>query len=196
MDLLFQSLVICLLAIVFWGIGKLIAAAFSLRVRQEIASRPVFHAVWFLLAVVGAGLFFIPPFRGVPHTIVRAKVECRSLAVAARNFHSEYGRFPLQPTNHSDHLYVNDYGPLLDILQGQDKSLAENPRAIIFIELRKQNGKVGLDSWNNTYHVLADWSGDGQVTVGTTVVTAAVAVWSNGPNKKNEFGRGDDIRSW
>jgi hypothetical protein len=128
---------------------------------------------------------------------MRAKVECHSLAVVLRNYHSEYGRFPLQVTNNSDHEYAADYDRLLDILQGRDKSLDENPRSIVFVELRIYKGRTGLDSWGKPYHVLADWSGDGKVTVGTIVVTnARVVVWSDGPDQKNELGHGDDIRSW
>jgi hypothetical protein len=53
-----------------------------------------------------------------------------------------------------------------------------------------------LDPWGNAYHIVADWNGDGKVVVGSIVISNPVAVWSDGPNRKNELGKGDDICSW
>jgi hypothetical protein len=52
------------------------------------------------------------------------------------------------------------------------------------------------DPWNEMIQVALDLDGDGKVNVNGTLVNASVVVWSKGPNKKNEFGGGDDVKGW
>ena len=53
-----------------------------------------------------------------------------------------------------------------------------------------------LDPWGNSYHIeIADLNVS-NIVVSETEIKTSVAVWSNGKNRKNEFGNGDDICSW
>lgn len=53
-----------------------------------------------------------------------------------------------------------------------------------------------LDPWGNPYHIeIADLNVSNILVSGTEIKTS-VAVWSNGKNRKNEIGNGDDICSW
>ncbi len=79
-----------------------------------------------------------------------------------------------------------------------EKDIHENPDDRIFLEVNPTKMGDGgmIDPWDNPMNLLADWSGDGRVSVGKKVLRKPVAVWSDGPNGKNESGSGDDITSW
>lgn len=83
---------------------------------------------------------------------------------------------------------VVDTATLVDILGGN------NPRSVTYY----QPGTQGLptDLWFQPLRIAIDLNGDGFVQVGTQRVTGIVAVWSIGPDKKDEFGAGDDVTSW
>jgi hypothetical protein len=53
-----------------------------------------------------------------------------------------------------------------------------------------------LDPWGNPYHIEIAALNESNIVVSGTEIRTSVAVWSNGKNKKNEFGEGDDICSW
>jgi hypothetical protein len=52
------------------------------------------------------------------------------------------------------------------------------------------------DPWTETLYIAIDRNGDGKVEVGDAKVPGICAVWSSGPNKKDEQGGGDDVTSW
>lgn len=61
---------------------------------------------------------------------------------------------------------------------------------------RIKDGRL-VDRWNHPLHIAADLDGDGHVSIGTgEVEDMRVLVWSEGPDGKNDYGEGDDIRSW
>jgi hypothetical protein len=57
------------------------------------------------------------------------------------------------------------------------------------------NGNI-VDDWGNPYHIAFDSNHVGTIKIGNATIKATVAVWSDGPNRINENGTGDDIRSW
>jgi len=199
-DLLVIASIAFLLTLTLLAFVRLIAAAFSAEVRRKIWARPWLHLVWFGVSVLCGWLFWVARIHSphVPHTNAKAQVECMQLSAAIQMFYVDYARFPLQGTNNTDHLYQTDYTQLLGALAARGSGVEDNPNRRIFIELWSSGtgNAPGLDPWGRPLHVLADWSGDGQVTVGKELVKAPVAIWSNGPNQKNDFGRADDIRSW
>ena len=89
-----------------------------------------------------------------------------------------------------------------------------NPDMINFAESligrRTVNGEI-VDPWDNPYNIYIDTDNDGIVEIdlhylrdkdGPLIehyhvqVGASIAIWSNGPNKKDDLGLGDDIKSW
>lgn len=52
------------------------------------------------------------------------------------------------------------------------------------------------DPWNEMLQVAVDLNGDGKVNVNGTLIDGSVVVWSKGANKQNDFGGGDDVKSW
>jgi hypothetical protein len=58
------------------------------------------------------------------------------------------------------------------------------------------NGRL-VDRWNRPLHIAVDLDDNGNVAIGTgEVESMSVLVWSEGPDGKNDYGEGDDIRSW
>lgn len=183
------------LVIVAGAIIRFGGAIISSEDRERIREHPFFHALWFLVAAwIVASLF--PAISGSPPESARrakAQVVVVGLTTAMKAFYAEYGHWPLQSSKNEDKEYRPDYKQCLAAVGGQ------NPREIVFYEYPQHDfDKQGryLDSWKHPFNVLADWNGDGDITVGTNRVQAGVVVWSNGPNGINEFGEGDDIVSW
>ncbi len=53
-----------------------------------------------------------------------------------------------------------------------------------------------LDGWGRNLNVVIDVEHAGAVRVGNRLLRLPYAIWSNGENGKNEYGAGDDLRSW
>lgn len=52
------------------------------------------------------------------------------------------------------------------------------------------------DPWGEVLQVALDLNGDGKVDLNGTLIDGSVLIWSKGENKQNEFGGGDDVKSW
>ena len=99
-----------------------------------------------------------------------------------------------------DHVYTEDYGRLIEIIHSGNRS-DDNPSGLRFIALRHVDKDDSLkDPWGNEYVVIADWNQDGKVMVGSKpmksrpgLTTGKVAVYSKGPNGKDDEGTGDDV---
>ena len=178
---------------------RLVACLFSQEIRRRVRSHPWQHVLWALLSVLL--LTMLLPASSGPHgkskgmqTLCTAK----ALECACSAFLMEYGRFPLQAGT-NDHTYTKDQSLLIAVLRGQAGKTTENPRQLVFIDVPDDqisaSGRL-FDGWGHPFNIIADWSGDGSVTVGTNVVRRQVAVWSNGPDGKNDFGSGDDVKAW
>jgi hypothetical protein len=194
------AIIICVLAIPISLVIWIVAAFFSPRIGSRIEKHPVILALWFISAAV-VMFMIIYPMQTHPDRAksTRANSLGMDLAIGFRAYYTEYGRYPLQTASTEDHAYAADYKPLIDILTGKASNTNENPRRLVFIEINKRDlnaAGVFVDPWNNPFNIVADWDGNGEVRVGTTNLHVGVAVWSSGPNRKNEFGRGDDIHSW
>jgi hypothetical protein len=120
--------------------------------------------------------------------IVRA--QAGKLKTALAKYHSDYGQYPALAPSHGEQV---DTAALSRILSGQ------NPNVTVYYQPGQdglQVNGVSVDLWFQPLNIAIDLDGDGFVLVGTHKVAGAVAVWSSGPNKQNEFGTGDDVRSW
>lgn len=171
-------------------------ALFSSEMWERVVKHPVAHAIWFLTAFVIAVYIFYPRTTGHPPSKTRLAVrDCGAIKEAVESFVFEYHRYPLQANTNSDHLYFADHQQLMDSLMGERPSSNDNPRGIVFPDIRFASDKI-LDPWQHSYNVKADWDGDGKLRIGSTNIATPVAVWSNGPNGENEFGLGDDVTSW
>ena len=130
-------------------------------------------------------------------------VQARNLAMALKSYQLDYGKLPPVPSvekAEADKEAAN--AEILAVLQANaaagNADHALNPRKVKYFEAQAKFIKEGslVDAWGHPFHVLLDLDYDGAVTVGTEKVASPVAVWSDGPNGKDEKGAGDDVASW
>lgn len=131
-----------------------------------------------------------------PQDVLKAKAEVNMLSSGVRAFRSEYGYYPgpqALGTNYADTFAA--------VLKGTPDSAAVakvNPKHICFVEVATNRVIDGwfVDPWGNAYHFAFDERNQGSLKVGAARVERLFVIWSDGPNRLNEYGRGDDIRSW
>ena len=59
-----------------------------------------------------------------------------------------------------------------------------------------QSYKQMVDPWGNLYHIVVADRNVSNIVISGIHTREQVAVWSNGKNRQNEYGKGDDIISW
>jgi hypothetical protein len=139
---------------------------------MKVLRQVVLWVIFAILLVLVGGLFFprhSGPSRSRP---VIAKVEVIQLGLAMKSYHSDYGEWPARADSSG--------AEFVAILAGQ------NPRRIVYMEFPDRivsNRCPFLDPWGSPFHVR----------VGSGL---AVRVWSNGPDRKDDRGEGDDIGNW
>jgi len=127
----------------------------------------------------------------------KAASSVRTIADAIKAFRSQYGYNPIS----SKTLALTPLGaalPVLLALSNSTSAVELNPKGIHFLDIPPhclQRGEY-IDPWGNPYHAVLAKNGSGATEVGGVLIKDPVAVWSNGRNRKNEAGNGDDICSW
>ena len=119
----------------------------------------------------------------------RARAMISSMKVAISQYQQTYASMPYG-TPGSDALVADaDYTTFIDTLSGT------NARGIVFLE--EEQGGGYADPWGNNLHVALDLDYDGDVEgVIATTVNSTSAIWSNGRDRQNNNGTGDDLTSW
>jgi hypothetical protein len=117
------------------------------------------------------------------------------LEMALTNYLVEYGYLPFAPVDSGKDGEL-DNRAVVNLFA--DMTPARNPKQINFPLGPPEWIKDGqiVDHWKNPWHLAADGDGDGEITIGARVIRKRVAVWSNGPNGRDEKGEGDDVCSW
>ena len=150
------------------------------------------------LLALGAGWAVISSIFGIPvcrNPFAMTQSHVAALEVAVRTYESTYGDLPL----------AGSPSDFFRILSGSSR------RGIRFLEPDSvKNGKF-TDGWGRELHIVLDTNGDGVIQPGDRLISGtsypyepvkkSVAVWSDGPNRKDEQGRtaaagGDDINNW
>jgi Domain of unknown function (DUF4190) len=109
------------------------------------------------------------------------------VATRVRSYRTEVGGWPTTQSVGAEEL---DAASVLAAFQ-----LRESAGQPIPVE-RIKDGRL-VDRWKHPLHIAVDLNGNGHVAIGTgEVEDMRVLVWSDGPDGKNDYGEGDDIRSW
>jgi len=104
-----------------------------------------------------------------------------------RAYRKEVGGWPTKQTIGAEEL---DTASVVAAFQSREMSKEPIPNDRIV------NGRL-VDRWNRPLHIAVDLDDNGNVAIGTgEVESMSVLVWSEGPDGKNDYGEGDDIRSW
>lgn len=119
--------------------------------------------------------------------LVKEGTWVEEVAVRVRTYRTEVGGWPTQQSIGAEEL---DAASVLAAFQ----SRVESGQPISPDRIR--DGRL-VDRWNRPLHIAADLDEDGDISIGTGKVEAMrVLIWSDGPDGKNDYGEGDDIRSW
>ena len=122
--------------------------------------------------------------RGSKISTARGAVAC--LGLALQMYQTEYGHPFSWDDSENDHELRN---------QSVFRMLISNGS---YLDVRSKDVRDNtyIDPWGRAYHVAIDADNDGDVNIGEGTAYGVFAIWSEGPNQLNEFGEGDDIRSW
>jgi hypothetical protein len=109
------------------------------------------------------------------------------VATQVRTYRREVGGWPTKQSIGAEELHA---ASVLAAFQSREGTSVPIPTD------RLKDGCL-IDRWKKTLHIAVDLDGNGHVAIGTgEVEDMQVLVWSDGPDGKNDYGEGDDIRSW
>lgn len=152
-------------------------------------------------------------------SLKRVQEDISIFSTIIENYKKHYGHYPIIDKK-SDR---QSGSALFEVLVGlktpwgdpySPHAAEHNPVLINFAESligrRTINGEI-VDPWDNPYNICIDTNNDGIVEIhrhyleyedGPLIehyhvkIGASIAIWSNGPNQKDDLGLGDDIKSW
>ena len=126
-------------------------------------------------------------------------------------FVKEYGYPPIcekQQDIQSSEIYKVLLGTKWDYEYPRTELIGKlNPKMLNFVPSLVGRATVNeylIDPWGNPYNVALDTDNDGRTFIQkvywnceiTVLINSPFAIWSNGPNGKDELGQNDDICSW
>lgn len=126
------------------------------------------------------------------------RLDMHSIATALETFHAYYGHYPNVKDSESALDNEVSNARVVAILVGKDgerEVLEQNPKGIRFLTLSSREQVEYRDPWGHPYHIAVS-AKTNRTLIGNTVISSAVAIWSDGPNQLNERGQGDDLCSW
>jgi hypothetical protein len=148
----------------------------------------------------------------------QARADVMQIVEIIENYHKAYGEYLIVERNIDE----QPGSILMNILAAVHTPLGypfysgvaeHNPKMINFAEVimgRRTVNDMIVDPWDEPYHIAIDTNGDGIVELVWKTFThdyepiddlvlriyRPVIAWSNGPDKRNNLGFGDDICSW
>lgn len=135
---------------------------------------------------VGAGL---PGFQQALAAPTLKEMQPRIVA-ACNQFRADKGQFPAATVSSGEQVNTSELFAILTAAEATGKVYYDASGSGIHV-----NG-TPRDVWTEELQVGLDLNGDGKVNLNGTMVDGSVVVWSNGANKQNEFGGGDDVKTW
>ena len=133
--------------------------------------------------------FATVPRRSLDHRVGKALTHMSTLELAIVMYLDEFGALPVASERRGA---SQEPGRLARILKGDN---AEGKKFVERLARCSDNGGFA-DPWGRPYHVCFDTDADGRAEVGGNAVPKFIAIWSDGPNRVNEHGDGDDISNW
>lgn len=112
------------------------------------------------------------------------------IAIACNQYRADNGKFPVATPTAGEQVNADELFAILTKTDANGKRYYNMDGAGFHV-----NG-TPRDPWGEVLQVALDLDGDGKVDLNGTLVDGSVLVWSKGENKQNEFGGGDDVKSW
>lgn len=132
------------------------------------------------------------------HYEYEAQADVNNLRNAIKAFKIEYGYYPVDAAHLSD----GKLQTVLSVLLAKpDSEIANklNTNGVNYlgnIPTRRINDGYYLDPWGSPFNLMLTTNNTSVQTIKGRIIYDNVAVWSNGKNKTNDHGEGDDICSW
>jgi hypothetical protein len=144
--------------------------------------------VW--IAMMGAAIGLSIPFLQQAAKVSTVEAVAPRIATACNQFRADKGQFPKVTVLSGEQVDSDKLFAALAATDGTGKPYYDASGNGIHI-----NGSP-RDIYFEPMQVALDLNGDGKVDVNGTMVDGSVVVWSKGANKQNEFGEGDDVKTW
>ena len=135
--------------------------------------------------------------------VAKARAEIKALELAVKQYESTYGCLPVAAVStitDPGALSDPDYSSLIRRLSCTFTPTSDyNTRGIKFMEVTTAGEYK--DPWKNRYEVVFDANYDGKIDKDTAKgpyadVLKSIAIWSWGPDGKQNKGDGDDVTNW
>jgi hypothetical protein len=145
-----------------------------------------------IIAFVLFGAAFTSAIPGFQQTLAEPAVKAMGprIVAACNQYRADNGKFPAATATAGEQVNADE---LFAVLAAKDAT--GNPYYSADGNGIHINGKP-MDPWGEILQVAVDLNGDGKVDLNGTLIDGSVLVWSKGANKQNEFGTGDDVKSW
>jgi hypothetical protein len=142
------------------------------------------------LVVMGVG--FAAAIPGFQKALAAPALETvkPGIIAACEQYRAEKGQFPAVTMSSGEQVDSQELFAILTAPGGSGKAYYDTSGSGIHV-----NG-TPRDPWNEVIQVALDLNGDGKVNLNGTMVDGSVVIWSKGANKINEFGGGDDVKTW
>ena len=155
----------------------------------------VFSAVIWLSTTVGLVISGCGRPLGHPGKTVN-EVNIESIVLAIQSYEAWYGKLPITAlqTNCDIEVINSNIVAVLTASTGTAEVARFNPEHEDFIDItaRFLSNSIAIDPWGNAYRFALDANGNGRVTVSGRSIPGRIAVWSIGPNGRDDAGLGDD----
>lgn len=132
------------------------------------------------------------------HCEYEAKSDVNNLRNAIKAFKIEYGYYPVDAAHLAD-AKLQTVLPVLLAKPNSEMANKLNTNGVNYlgnIPTRRMNDGAYLDPWGSPFNLMLTTNNIPEQTINGHIVCDNVAIWSNGKNKTNDWGKGDDICSW
>ena len=143
-------------------------------------------AIFVLVLGVGMNVPGLQQYAAAP----ALKAMSPRIVAACNQYRADKGSFPAATPIAGEQVNADELFAILATPDGTGKKYYDAEGNGIHI-----NG-TPRDPWSEVLEVALDLNGDGKVNLNGTLIDGSVLVWSKGANKQNEFGGGDDVKSW
>jgi len=149
-----------------------------------------------LIVLSGIGITVIWEIKSGSVKLVASPTRKRAyqLCVAVKAFYADYGYYPSEITTVGEGGFSNRR--VVAALTGREVERGYRRLNTNNYQYLDTSQEEWCDKWQQPYHIIWDIDGDEKIVMGVTTVSDDVVIWSVGKNGVNEWGYGDDVKTF